>query len=299
MKTDPNRHPDRVFTSHRGAGGEIALIIHADDLGVARSVNSATFAALSSGFVTAASVMVPCPHFHEVAEYAVGHPDADIGIHLTLTNEWKTCRWGSVAPKERVTSLLDEDGYLWRDVYHAVCRARPQEVEIELCEQIETAMRAGIKPTHLDTHMFVLWRRPAFVRVLTRVAHRYSLPFLAVESVFRMSSRTIQSSDLVLEKVCGIQPGIPPDDWQHEYSRMLFSIKPGWSQLNVHLGYDDAELREITSAHPNWGAAWRERDFDVVSSMEFRNLVDRLGIKRRGWRDANAAWSRSKLSIAN
>jgi len=68
------------------------LIIHADDLAVAHSVDDASFAALESGAVTSASVMVPCPWLREVADWFKAHPDADLGIHLTLTSEWNDYR---------------------------------------------------------------------------------------------------------------------------------------------------------------------------------------------------------------
>jgi hypothetical protein len=92
------------------------LIIHPDDLAVAHSVDDASFAALESGAVTSASVMVPCPWLTEVADWARSHPDADLGLHLTLTSEWKTYRWGPVAPRDQVPTLLEPDGYLWPEV---------------------------------------------------------------------------------------------------------------------------------------------------------------------------------------
>ncbi len=82
------------------------LIIHADDLSVAHSVDTASFDALDKKAVTSASIMVPCAWLTEVAWYAKDHPDADLGLHLTLTSEWKVDRWGPVESKDKVTSLL-------------------------------------------------------------------------------------------------------------------------------------------------------------------------------------------------
>ena len=58
------------------------LIIHADDIGVAHSVNMASFDGFSSESVTSGSVMVPCPWFLEAAEYAKSNPNHDLGLSL-------------------------------------------------------------------------------------------------------------------------------------------------------------------------------------------------------------------------
>src|SRR5712664_2905245 len=125
------------------------LIVHADDLAVAHSVDSASFDALDKNAITSASIMVPCPWLTEVAIYAKAHPDADLGLHLTLTSEWKTYRWGPVESKDKVPSLLDPSGYLWPETPSAVSHIKPEEAERELRTQIEHAIAAGIHPTHL------------------------------------------------------------------------------------------------------------------------------------------------------
>src|SRR5262249_3064 len=141
------------------AGAKL-LILHADDLAVAHSEDAASFDALDKHAVTSASIMVPCPWLTEVAAYAKAHPDADLGLHLTLTSEWKTYHWGSVESKDKVPSLYDPSGYLWPETAPAAQNLKADEVEREVRAQIEKAIAMGIHPTHLDSHMGVLFSRP-------------------------------------------------------------------------------------------------------------------------------------------
>src|SRR5579859_4562066 len=155
------------------------VILHADDLGVAHSVDMASFTALGQKAVSSASVMVPCPWLSEVAAYAKAHPDADLGLHLTLTSEWETDRWGPVESKDKVQSLLDPSGYLWPTTPDAVRNIKVDEAEREIRAQVERAIALGIHPTHLDSHMGALFSRPDLFAMYVKVAHEYELPFLA------------------------------------------------------------------------------------------------------------------------
>src|SRR5947207_12432855 len=134
------------------------LVIHADDAGMAHSVNRATLEALEQGWITSASILVVCPWLPEVARWAKAHPDADLGIHLALNSEWTTYRWGPVTSKDQVPSLLDAQGYMPLDEDQVVKNAKVAEVERELRAQIDRARAFGINLTHLDTHMGTLAR---------------------------------------------------------------------------------------------------------------------------------------------
>src|SRR5262245_4274170 len=78
------------------------ILLHADDIGMCYEANAAAQKALERGDYRSAAVMMPCPWVNEMAEWCNKHPDVDVGLHLTLTSEWKYYRWGPLAPREKV-----------------------------------------------------------------------------------------------------------------------------------------------------------------------------------------------------
>jgi hypothetical protein len=266
------------------------LIIHADDLAVAHAQDMASFAALNQGAVSSASIMVPCPWLTEVADYAKAHPDADLGLHLTLTSEWKNYKWGPTAPRDQVASLLDPQGYLYSDAGEAVRHIKPEEAEREVRAQVETALKMGIRPTHLDSHMGVLFTKPALVAVLVNVAHEYHLPFLMLKIPGMPPDMyaALKPTDVILDHVFMAAPPIKSDDWLSYYTHILQTLPAGVSELIVHLAYDDAEMQAVTVDHADYGSAWRERDFNVVTSPEFHKALEENHIVLLTWRKLGA-----------
>ena len=262
------------------------LIIHADDLAVAHSVNAASFDALEKGAVSSASVMVPTPWIAEVAAYARAHPDADLGLHLTLTSEWATYRWGSVEPADKVPSLLDSTGTFPRDEKVVATRATLLEVERELRAQIERAVALGIRPTHLDSHMGALFSTPELIAVYVKVARDYRLPFLALRGDPRAAPQApLSATDVLLDAVVMADPAVPRDQWKAFYLKLLADLKPGLTEMIVHLGRDDSELQAVTVDHDDYGSAWRQRDYDVVTSPEFKQALQDNHIVLVTWRE--------------
>lgn len=272
------------------------LIIHADDLGVAHSQDMASFEAMSSGAATSGSIMVPCPWLTEVADYAKVHPQADLGLHLTLTSEWKTYRWGPSAPRCQVPSLLDPQGYFYSETGEAVRHIKPEEAEREVRAQVETALKMGIHPTHLDSHMGTLFASPAMVAVLAKVAHDYRLPFLMLKIPGTPPEMyaALNPTDVILDHVFMAGPPIKADEWLSYYTHIVNNLAPGVSEIIVHLAHDDAEMQAVTLGHPDYGSAWRQRDFNVVTSPEFRQALKDNHIVLVTWRELGKLLPSSK-----
>ena len=123
------------------------LMIHADDIGMCHSVNMATIEAMEKGVVSSAAIMVPCPWFPEIAEYCRKNPDADYGLHLTLTSEWRNYRWTPLQSRQQAPGLYDQEGFIHRSVEGTVKYASADEVEREMRLQVARALEFGIKPS--------------------------------------------------------------------------------------------------------------------------------------------------------
>lgn len=264
------------------------LIVHADDLGMSHSVNLATIKGFESGLVNSGSIMVPCPWFSEIATYARANPQADLGLHLTLTSEWTTFRWGPVTSKDKVSSLLDKNGYFHLTEADAAAKADPKEVEMEIRAQIERARAFGIQPTHLDSHMGTLYQSKALFEVFLKVAREYKLPVRIARDWFSRADflpATLKPDDVFIDRVLDINPSVPPQDWAKFYSEAIRKLEPGVTEIVIHLAYDDGEMKGATADHPNWGAAWRQRDLEYFTSDAFRQLLRDEKIKLITWRE--------------
>lgn len=263
------------------------LIVHADDVAETHSVNAATFKSLENGYVNSASIMVPCPWFAEAADFAKAHPDADLGLHLTLTSERVFYRWGPVAPRDTVASLVDANGYFHHD-WDQHPRIEPKHVETELRAQIERALEMGVRPTHLDSHQYRLIENGKDIfEVLLRLGHEYHLPVFVARDWFNdhpYLPASLGPQDIVLDHTVTIGPGVPPEKWADFYRDALKNLQPGVTEFVIHVAFDDEELRAATRERPTWGSAWRQRDFDFFSSSEFRKLLEQQRIQLITWR---------------
>jgi chitin disaccharide deacetylase len=264
------------------APGSKLLIIHADDLGMCHSVNRATFLALEEGAVSSASIMVPCPAFADAAEEAVRHPEYDIGIHTTLINEHTDFKWGPVTKQDHGPAMVDERGYFWPR--NDLLRATPEEVYEEISAQVTLAKQSGINVTHIDSHTFSV-ARPDYIPAYIRVARHFRVPFLITEHWHSFGSPDDPESarDVIVDDVFQAHRSLSPSSLEDFYLSVPREVRPGLSELIVHPAFDDAEMRGIYKEREAYGAAWRQRDFEIMCSPKFKSALRDNQIQVVNW----------------
>lgn len=155
------------------------LIVNCDDFGMYDAINAAVLDSIEQGIASSCSLMVPCPSALHAMRLLRQRPEIPFGIHLTLVCDTTHYRWGPVAAKGRVPSLLDDAGELFTPTSAGRCellaRARLDEVELEFRAQINAVAGAGLAPTHLDFHCLADGGRDDILDLTVALAMEYGL----------------------------------------------------------------------------------------------------------------------------
>jgi len=266
------------------------LIIHADDAGLSHAENMATIKALEQGMVSSYSLMVPCRGFEEMADFAKKNPQYDYGIHLTLTCEWEQVRFGPVLPAAEVSSLLDGQGHFFKTREALKNSATTEDVKKELKAQIEKAYACGLKPSHLDSHMYSVGSKPEFFKVYKELGREYNLPVLLNKHLLEMvglnAEEHLGEEDLLIDHAyVGKFADFETGNLSAYYDGVLKNLNPGLNIILIHPAFDDDEMKKITINHPNFGSEWRQIDFDYFTSNHCRALITENKIEMISWKE--------------
>ncbi len=248
------------------------VIFHADDAGMVEEANEATIYLLENNLIQSAAAMPPCPAYEEFIQWAIDNPQYDVGIHLTLTNEWGSYHWGTVADPEEVPGLLTEAGNMHRGVLQVVMNATPEEVETELRAQIEKTLALGYRPDHMDTHMGTLFGSNAFTEVYLRLAEEYRIPAMVIdfanpEVVKAYKEAGYPVSDELLEMIANyslpkldyfssVPKGDSYEDMRENFMEQVRNLEPGLIEIIFHPQYATEKTKNITGS-------WQQRQWEV------------------------------------
>jgi hypothetical protein len=128
---------------------------------------------------------------------------------------------------------------------------------------------------------------PEIMAIYVKIAHEFHLPILAprIPGDPLKLSALLNEKDVLVDSVVIANPGVKADKWKEFYLDAIKNLKPGLNEIIVHLGYDNAELQAVMVDHPDYGSAWRQRDFDFVSSPELKKVIADNHIILVKWKD--------------
>jgi predicted glycoside hydrolase/deacetylase ChbG (UPF0249 family) len=288
------KSPNPVLKRLGLADDDRVVLIHTDDIGMCQA-SVAAFADLNeAGIISTGAVMVPCPWALQAASYARQHPAADLGVHLTLTSEWQTYRWGPISTLDRASGLIDEEGFFYHRSQAVQEHGDPAAVEVELEAQVERAMRSGIVPTHVDTHMGTV-AHPKYMHLYRQLALKYRLAMMIFrmdEAAWRATGMDGEAAQMAIQLTRQLEDngfplldhilGMPLDveeDRLERTKQALSSLQPGLTHFIIHPAKDTPELRAIAQ---DWRC--RAGDYQNFMNEELRRHIQKIGLHVIGYR---------------
>ena len=275
------------------------LIVNADDFGLHASVNRGIRDAHSGGIVTSTSLMAGGEAFDEAVAIAQACPDLGVGVHLTLV--------GARPVVSAVASLVDGEGnfcasypvFLRRYLQGTI---RRDEVARELAAQIEKVTRAGIRPTHLDSHQH-LHVVPGISAIVLDLARRFAIPAVRIPaeplgffgglspSVGRVVGRSgltvlaglfrrraLAAGLRVPEHFFGMLAGGQLNEIALQ--NILQQLPAGTSEIMCHPGRPDAALARQYS----WDYHWSD-ELAALCAPRIRRILQENGIRLISFRE--------------
>ncbi|SEK46527.1 hypothetical protein SAMN04515665_102226 [Blastococcus sp. DSM 46786] len=268
--------------------GARVLIVNCDDLGLHPSVNAAVLEAVRQGVASSTSLMVPAPAAAQALELLHAEPEVPFGIHLTLTRDGPAHRWAPVSARDDVPSLLDEHGLLHTGAESAQLleRARIEEVERELRAQIDTVVRHGLDPTHLDWHVMADGGRGDVLELTIALALEHGLSARVWLDDGRRRAR--ERGLPVVDHDFLDSFALPVAGKDDRFLQLLRELPAGLSEWAVHpaLGTEPT-----TAADLGW--AVRRSDHAFLVSPLTRDVVAAEGIVVTDYGRLQQVWSRA------
>ena len=258
--------------------GKIRLIIRADDFGMTHSCNMAVKKCFEEHALTAAAIQAPAPWAHEAAMLAKEHPEWSIGAHLTTIGEWAGYRWRPVLPYDRVSSIVDENGFLHQTIQGVYSKKIDyDQLEREFHAQVDLlANKWGVGLSYIDTH-YIGGDDPddkGYREVVKRVADSFRLPI---------------SGEMGESYVKGVFYDNPPEK-EDIYIKRIEALTPGLWLVVHHLLMDSLESRALTySSKTDFTAGnvgdHRSAEANVLLGKRLKAVIAEKGIELVGYKD--------------
>lgn len=279
--------------------GERVLIIHIDDVGFSHASNVAAFECMTKGSLTCGSALVPAPWFNETVAMAKDHPQADLGVHMTLTAEYATYRWPSMTGRRigpgGPSPLHAPDGGMWRDVPSVLEHVTQDAAAAELHAQVEHALAMGLDVTHLDTHMGSVMH-PTYLPPYVDLAIEFKLPLFFIRPSDRRLASLGDGAAVYADQTAKLEARgwplldniivqtlseIAPDDKDRRFREFFDDLRPGLTHFLCHPAKGGEELDAMTPVD----CAHRAREYEIMRTPAIREYCESRGIRLTGYRE--------------
>lgn len=285
--------------------GRKVLLLHMDDLGMCPEANAAAQRYIEKKQILSGSVMMPCPEAAAFIAWTKKHAGTDIGLHLTLTSEWKKYRWPPVTDATKVPGLIDPDGKFWHEVPDVVAHASAAEVEMEIRAQIQRSLALGYTPSHIDTHMGTLYGSPEYAKVFFKLAQEYNIPANAIDvSIPEIAEKFKQQgypiNDVVvkilndyrlpkLDNFTSVPGGPTYDEKRTNFFTLVKSLRPGLTEIIFHPSVETDNLRSITNS-------WQQRVWEaqLFADPMVEQFFEEEGIIITNWKEITKRFAERK-----
>lgn len=262
------------------------LIINADDFGMCQPINDGIVQAMNRGIVQSTTLMMPCAAAPSAIQHLQAHPELSFGIHLTAIGESDDDTFDPLAPKAQVPSLLNEAGHFYGFARMAelFAKAKLDELELEFRTQIEAALAAHLRPTHLDWHSLRLGQRPEIIDLMRGLAREYGL---ALRVMGQAAIANIQQLGLPCNDFDFLDStSLPLADKPAHFLRHLHELPAGLNEWAVHPGLGTAELQRLQPT------MWQIRHSDVefLTSSEAQSAILSEGIILLDYQPLQVVW---------
>jgi predicted glycoside hydrolase/deacetylase ChbG (UPF0249 family) len=267
------------------------LVINADDLGLAESVNRGIFETIEKGVVTSTSLMVNMAACDDAIQrlrdwLERGDPRTlSVGLHFNIAAGSPLASCGTLVGARR--KFLPLPALAWRALNR---RIDEHDVHRELEAQLDRAKRLltplGMRVTHIDSHRHVHCL-PVIFDVVMRAAKRHGIghvrhPYEAHALLWRPHAllasrvlRAIVANRRPLDDVWFAGVGaMRSRSFASDIATLLAALPPGTTELMVHPGYDSPELAAIDSYR-----APRERELRALTAPVLRDRILELGVQ--------------------
>lgn len=253
------------------------MIINADDLGLTPGVSNGIIAAHTQGIVTSTSALMNTDHiFQDLPRTHQICPHLGIGVHMVITEGQP------LLPIEKVPSLVDESGRFY-ELHHKpekIPSLDLDEVRAEWKTQIESFIRYGFKPDHLDSHHHISYFNPDIFSVMLDLAREYNLPIrypppefieaLGAKNISRwLDEYGVEAPAACITSFYGENNAVS----QENLLNIINTLEDGTFEVMCHPGYADQELVENCSY-----STPRENELSILTSAEVIDAVQSKGI---------------------